>query len=472
MNFYQDIDGYGERTAIITETGEELTYRQFLQDADSFFGGLEERSLLFLICSNCLESVCAYIGALRKKVVPVMINSGIDRELYRRLFDTYRPDYVCAPGEWAGDGEADGEAATEIASYRGYKMYRTSSGAAAELHPELAMLLTTSGSTGSQKMVRQSYRNISSNAESIAAYLEIRETDRAITTMPMSYTYGLSIINSHLLRGAAIVVNNYSVVQKEFWELFRQTEPTTFGGVPFIYETLKTLRFGRLSTPSLRYITQAGGKMSKELVEEFNGYCREKDMKLIVMYGQTEATARMSYLPWEYADKKPGSIGIAIPGGAFSLLGEDGSTVEEANVTGELIYRGDNVVLGYAQGYEDLKLGDENHGILHTGDMAFRDEDGFYYIAGRKKRFLKMYGNRVNLDEVQEILCRQGYECVCGGEDDALKIYTTVSDAGVQQEMKAFIANALGLSPRGFLVVYLETIPRNEAGKILYAALP
>ena len=216
MNYYSDIDKYGDNIAIRTESGEELTYTKFLLDADTIVEKLESRKLVFLVCRNCLESVCAYIGALRKGVIPVMINAGIDADLYNTLFETYKPAYIYAPFDFASI-KAD---FVELAKYRDFTMYATACDTSYPVAKELALLLTTSGSTGSPKLVRQSYTNITANANSIAQYLEIVATDRAITTMPMSYTYCLSIINSHLLMGASIVMNEYSVIQREFWNVF------------------------------------------------------------------------------------------------------------------------------------------------------------------------------------------------------------------------------------------------------------
>ena len=274
-------------------------------------------------------------------------------------------------------------------------------------------------------MVRQSYNNILSNTESIVEYLNLDSTERPITTLPMNYTYGLSIINSHLYAGATILLTENTLIQKEFWNFFKTEQATSFGGVPYTYEMLKKLRFSRMNLPSLRYMTQAGGKLSPELHKEFAQDCIDKNRKFIVMYGQTEATARMAYLPSEYALKKYGSMGIAIPGGSFSLIDDNGNEITEDNITGELIYKGANVTLGYAESRSDLIKGDENHGVLLTGDMAKRDKDGFYYIVGRKKRFLKMFGKRVNLDEVERII-KSEYsflDCACDGTDDNMYKY-------------------------------------------------
>lgn len=462
MNFYDDLDKYYDRTAIITEAEEQISYQKLLETADILTAFIPERSLVFLVCKNSFESVAAYIGFLRKRIVPVLINSGMDTTLFSTLLKSYRPNLICCPKDWMAQGN-------ELHCYGEYHLLQTEYNQKHELFPELALLLTTSGSTGSPKLVRQSYQNITSNAKSIAQYLAITSKDRPITTLPMNYTFGLSIINSHLLMGASIIMTEATLMDKKFWNLLKIQQATTFSGVPYIYEMLKKLRFARMNLPSIRCMTQAGGKLSKELSAEFSEACAQKGIEFIVMYGQTEATARMSYLPWEYAECKAGSIGIAIPGGKFSLIDDDGKGIIESDISGELIYTGDNVTLGYAQGWADLNKGDENNGILHTGDMAKRDDDGFYYIVGRKKRFLKLFGNRVNLDEVEGLLNCAGYKCVCAGVDDHLKIYLT--DKSQMEEARSFISQKTGLNLAGFISIFIKEIPRNEAGKVLYSKL-
>lgn len=462
--FYNNLQAYNNKIALVTETKESISYSQLIDIMSTITKPMKSRRLIFLVCGNNVESICFYLGCLNKGIVPVLINNAITKDLYQTLLELYKPDYIAMPRGWKSE-----EVMTTLLSYESYDLLETNFNVGYELDDELALLLTTSGSTGSPKLVRQSYKNINHNTESIAAYLEISEKDRAITTMPMSYTYGLSIINSHLLKGATIILNEYTLMDKAFWRLLQEEKATTFGGVPYIYEMLKKLRFSKMNLPNIKYITQAGGKLSKEMAEEFNRICEEKGIKLIVMYGQTEATARMAYLPWEKAKEKAGSMGIAIPGGKFTLIDEDGKEILEAHTTGELVYTGDNVTLGYAESYMDLNNGDVNQGVLFTGDMAKRDEDGFYYIVGRKKRFLKLFGNRINLDEVEALLNLEDYECVCAGYDDRMKIYSTSEDDG--NKIKSFISKLTNIHPSAFEVQYINEIPRNEAGKVLYSAL-
>ena len=339
------------------------------------------------------------------------------------------------------------------------------------LYKDLALLLTTSGSTGSPKFVRQSYANIEANTKSIIEYLQLDSSERAITTLPMNYTYGLSIINTHLMVGATLLLTDKGLMQKEFWKLLKEEKATSFGGVPYTFEMLDRLRFYRMDLPDLRYMTQAGGKITPKLHEKFAEYAASTGKKFIVMYGQCEATARMGYLPADRAVEKCGSMGIVIPGGKFHLIDAKGNEITDSNVTGELVYEGANVTLGYAECVEDLSKGDERNGILQTGDMAQIDDEGFYYIVGRKKRFLKIYGNRVNLDEIDRLIKARfdNIECASAGVDDHMYIFVTSEK--IADDVKNFVVEKTKLNPAAFKVIIIDSIPKNDAGKTLYKEL-
>lgn len=465
MNCYSKLEKYSSSIAIITETSEYISYEKLLKSADDIGRKISKKCLVFIICKNCFESVAGYIGFMRAGIVPVLINSTIDNALFENLLEAYKPEYIYLP-------EEKSELAANykrVHALDDYILFETGCKADYAIHDDLALLLTTSGSTGSPKFVRLSYENIESNAVAIAQYLDITSADRPITTMPMSYSYGLSIINSHLIKGSSIILTDLTLMDKFFWKIIKENNATTFGGVPYTYQILKKLRFERMDLPGLKYITQAGGKLDPEISAEFAEICMQKNIKYFVMYGQTEAAPRMSYLPWEHVHSKVGSIGIAIPGGEFRLEDEHGNSIEENNAQGELVYQGDNVALGYAESCLDLSKGDENNGTLYTGDMAERDKDGFYYITGRKKRFLKLFGNRVNLDEVEQIIRSTGCDCVCSGTDDKLKIYVTNPDD--QELIRSCIVERIGINKAGFIFVHIERIPRSDSGKVMYTAL-
>lgn len=461
MNDFKKIEAFGNRTAVYAER--DYSYAEMIEIADGICGEVSERTLVFCLCSNNKESLFGYVGFIRGGVVPILLDASIQTDRLQRLIDLYKPAYIWA----SSDNQELSKEMDRSYAYGDYTLFKSPTVFQHNLDEQLALLLTTSGSTGSPKFVRLSYENIFKNAESIAEYLDIQADDKPITTLPMNYSYGLSIINSHFIRGATLIVTDASILKKEFWDLCKEQQATTFGGVPFLYEMLDRLKFETFDLPSLKTLTQAGGKLSPNLAAKFAETCNGKGIRFFTMYGQTEATARMSYLPHEKNLDKAGSIGIAIPGGELMLQDEAGNQLTEPHVIGELIYKGANVSLGYAESLADLSKKDENNGLLHTGDLAYVDQDGYFYITGRIKRIIKVAGNRISLDEVEALLKEHGHECICTGLDDQMVVYTLKED---QVQIKKIMKEKLNL--KGVKVRKIEEIPRNHFGKVLYSELP
>ena len=464
-----NFEQFKNNVAIIDEYGTDVSYEDLIEFGDKVASVISERSLAFVMCTNSIGSVAGYASFVNKGMVSVLLNAHLEKELLDNLVETYKPEYIWVPTEMCTEYEKYN--VQNVFSEYGYTLLKTTFDAKYELYDELCIMLTTSGSTGSPKFVRQSYKNVESNAKSIVQYLELNSSERPITTLPMNYTYGLSIINSHFMVGATLLVTDKGLMQKEFWKFFKGAEATSFGGVPYTYEMLERLRFFKMELPSLRYMTQAGGKLTPELHKKFAEYTEQKNVKFIVMYGQCEATARMGYLPAEKSLEKYGSMGIAIPGGKFKLIDVNGNDITEPHVTGELVYYGSNVTLGYAECGQDLIKGDERFGELCTGDMAQFDEDGYYYIVGRKKRFLKIYGNRVNLDEVDRMIKTKfdNIDVASAGIDDHMYIFVT--EERYANDVVKFVVEKTGLNPAAFQSIVIDSIPKNDAGKTLYKEL-
>jgi len=458
---------YENNIAAISDNGDSITYGQMVVANNELKKHIKDRTLIFILCTNTIGSVVGYTTCLNSNIVPLLLDSKLDAGLLSCLIDTYKPKFLWIPKILGGQFS---EYETVFSSYD-YVLVKTNFVTSYALNDELALLLTTSGSTGSPKLVRQSYKNIEANTKSIVEYLELDETERPITTLPMSYTYGLSIINSHIFVGAKLLLTDTTLMEKGFWSFFKEEKATSFGGVPYTYEILDKLRFFRMELTSLRTMTQAGGKLSPQLHKKFAEYAMTNGKHFIVMYGQAEATARMSYLPYYKSLEKYGSMGIAIPGGKFYLIDVDGNEVTESKVTGELVYEGANVTLGYAECGDDLVKGDERFGKLVTGDMANMDEDGYYYIVGRKKRFLKIFGNRVNLDETERMIKTHfnNLPCACAGVDD--KMYIFIIDGALCEDVRKYISEKTGLNHVAFKIKIIDEIPKNEAGKTLYIKL-
>ncbi|WP_233986580.1 AMP-binding protein [Pectobacterium versatile] len=451
-------------TVAIDEQGRHLHYGELCDLGACLAEHIPAGSLVFSFCENTFGSLIGYVGFVAHGIVPLMLDKNLDVALCESLIATYRPGWL-----WRPHGE-NGPSPNTIFTLEGYELLPTGL-SPYPMHKDLALLVSTSGSTGSPRLVRQSMRNILSNAESIVDYLAIDRHERPVLNLPMNYVYGLSIINSHLLRGATLLLTTRGIMQREFWSFIKEQQASSIAGVPYTYEMLKKLRFMSMKLPALKTLTQAGGKLQPELHREFAQYAQDNDKSFVVMYGAAEATSRMGYLPAEKSLEKCGSMGIPIPSGRFSIVDEFGHEIVNSGEIGELVYFGENVTLGYAECGNDLQKGDERGGFLYTGDMVRCDDDGYYYIVGRKNRFLKIFGNRIGLDEV-EIMIRTAFPamgCACGGTDDRLYIFIT--DAAFVDDVRQFVAHKIQLNHAALRIKVLSDIPKNSAGKILYSKL-
>jgi long-chain acyl-CoA synthetase len=462
-----NFDVFSNSIAIIDSKDRFWTYKELNEKVLSFQKLIrDEKSLIFILTQNKVDLLFSYIFAMQFGHVPLLINGDIDPILLTDLVTLYEPNYIISSEEndynfsnyTKLDNISDNITILKIDSFTKHN-----------IHPSLALLLSTSGSTGNPKLIRLTMANIESNMKVISSYLKLSNQDRAITTLPMNYTYGLSIINSHLYAGASIILTDFSIVDNQFWQLFNKYQPTSLNGVPYTYQLLKRLlKPNHLS--SLRYMTQAGGRLGSSLQQHFANLTKDNNIDFFVMYGQTEATARMAYLSPSRVLDKIESIGQTIPGGRFELVSEDGTLITSPHVLGELIYYGPNVALGYAQSLEDLSLGDQWSGRLATGDLAIIDEEGFYFIQGRKNRYVKVYGVRINLDDVEKEVIRfvGSQEIAIVGIEDRINIYSVMP---LDSNISNTVAKRFAIHPSVFTNNVISEIPKNKSGKTLYTNL-
>ncbi|HEX6424483.1 MAG TPA: AMP-binding protein [Acidimicrobiales bacterium] len=440
--FADDLLAHADRVAVVTAGGT-LSYAQLDARVREVAGALgRERRLVMIEAANAVEPLVAYLAALRGGH-PALLVPGDNPAVAQGLSTAYDPDVV-------------------IGRRGGWSVEERRAGSQHHLHPELALLLSTSGSTGSAKLVRLSRRNLAANAASIAEYLGIDERDRAVTSLPMQYCYGLSVINSHLATGAGLVLTDLSVVDSCFWDLVGSTGVTDIAGVPHTFDLLDRVGFAGMSLPDLRFVTQAGGRLDPDTVRRYAALGERDGWRFYVMYGQTEATARMAYLPAELASSRPQAIGVPIPGGSFAIHDPG------ANGVGELVYRGANVMLGYAERPGDLALG-RTVTTLHTGDLARRAADGLYEVVGRRSRFVKLYGLRIDLDQVERLLAGRGTTALCTGGDGGLVLAVArgTDVAGVRQ----LVGTTLRLPLAAVRVAELDELPRLGNGKPDYVTV-
>lgn len=467
MTLYPLDDVAPGHLALVDDAGRTLSYGQLRECSYRVGERVLARRVALVLTHNSIGCMATIVALLQRGAVPILIDAAADDRVAGEYIDRYQPEYLVLPagrslvrpGYSPISREFD-----DVLLVRRDNLNRTP-----ETHPDLALLLPTSGSTGSPKLVRQSRKNLRSNAESIAAFLRITPDARAVTSLPLFYAYGFSILNSHLFCGATMLATRYPVMAKQFWEFFREEGATSLAGVPLTYQMLQRLGFADMELPSLRTLTQAGGRMAEPLIREFARYARARGIDLYVMYGQTEATARMSYVPPSRAADKAGSIGIAIPGGEFFIVGENGDVIGGPRDEGELCYRGPNVAMGYAESRTDLTRGDDWSGVLRTGDVAYRDDDGFYFLTGRLSRFLKVFGKRVSLQDLEQMCCQVVGEAACGGVDDHVVVWITEADR--REETHRHLAERTNIHHSAFTVVVVPALPRTASGKVDYRSL-
>lgn len=442
-----DLSRHAGRTALWTDDGR-LGYSDLAARARELAGDVlgPERRLVLVEGANRVGSVVAYLAALQHGHAALLVPHGRDDQL-AQLVAAYDPDVVLRPG--AGDDVT--------ATVR-------RDGSAHDLHPDLALLLSTSGSTGSPKLVRLSRENVRANAASIASYLDLTADDRAATSLPLHYCYGLSVLNSHLVAGGGLVLTDLSVVDECFWERFGAAGATSFAGVPYTFDLLDRSGFEQRDLPTLRYVTQAGGRMAPDRVRRYAELGRRRGWDLFVMYGQTEATARMAYLPPALAAERPGAVGVAVPGGRLRVdpvpeCAEPGS--------GELVYTGPNVMMGYAESPADLARGAEV-AELRTGDLA-REVDGLFEVVGRRNRHAKVFGLRLDLDRVERCVGEAAGEVRCVALDETLHVFT--ARPRVRDAVAASVRDLCGLPPAAVRVHVLAELPVTATGKPDHGAL-
>ena len=464
---FNNINSYGDNVALILQNGDHVTYTELFALTSDFASHLCEHSLLLIITQTSHEPIIAYIAAIMNDVTVMFVDIKTSNDDIDALAQKYCPDFIFAPHEWF-DEKLHLYNATN-STMDNYLLVRQAEKRGLKINPTLAILLPTSGSLGSAKFVRLSHENLKSNTDAIISYLNIKHTDRSITTMPIGYSFMLSIINSHMIAGASIVICNNSVVEKEFWSKARDNKITSISGVPVLFQILVRMGLEKMAIPTLRQLTQAGGKLSNSLASKVIAFASENGAEFITMYGQTEASPRMSYLDWQYAEKKIGSIGKPILQTQMWLESEDGEIVNTPDRQGEIIFSGTNVCLGYADGAADLSRGDDNLGILRTGDLATCDADGFYFVTGRLKRIAKIDGFRINLDDLDERVRAAGVEVAC--VEDKEKIVAFYVGDMETDEMVDFLQSLTGQKKTIFSCRKIAEIPRTSSGKISYKDL-
>ncbi|MEM6589893.1 MAG: AMP-binding protein [Pseudomonadota bacterium] len=441
----------------LTEDSTTLTYGQAFDQADLLYAGTI-RGVALILCDRNIDTVLAYIGALRAGHVPLLIDAETKPGALSRILSEYRPDYLFAPASFEPSEGWHAHTRTGTS-----QLWAAANREDTPLHQNLCLLLPTSGSTGDPKTVRLTAANVQSCTEEICRYLSMTPDVRAAALLPLHYSYGLSVLHSVMEARATFVLTQKSVLDRDFWAFVEEANITDIAGVPFIFEIMRRMKIPDAVMANLRCVTQAGGRLDPRITKQFVTLFASADVQYFTMYGQTEAAPRIAYLPPEMAEEKLGAVGRPLSIGT-ACIAETGAPTGE----GELLYSGPNVCMGYAQNRADLAKGDELMGRLHTGDHVCIDDDGIIHIIGRRARFVKLQGQSVSLDHVESILKAQDIDCRAIGRDNLLVIcHTGEAEARIAETLKEnFTVHSSSVKIKA-----VEELSLNSSGKPDYTAL-
>ena len=466
MRLFKSFNKYNKNIAIIDKEYSNLSYKQVLIETDKIKKKIKNRSLILIVSENSIGSLLAYLFCIMNNHVGIVVESKTTKKNILKIFKNYQPDYIFLSKKIKSIFK---NISSEKYTFFDQSLMKNKINKKKKLNKSLSLLLPTSGSMGSIKFVKLSRNNLKYNTDSIISYLKISKKDSAITNLPISYSYMLSVINTHFEVGASIVISKYSLIEKKFWETLKENKITSFNGVPYTYEMLIRIGLKNIKTDTLKYLTHAGGKLEKDKLKEIIKFCKKNNLKFFSMYGQTEASPRISYLKPEFSQKKIGSIGKGIPGSKMYIINNTGKKILKPFVEGEIICEGKNVFMGYSKDYNDLKNANEENYKLKTGDLGYFDKNGFFYITSRISRIAKIFGNRVDLGALESLMSQKSYKVACLSDNKIVFIF--IEKKYNKTNLINTISKITNLSINSFELIKLKYLPRTANNKISYSEL-
>lgn len=391
---------------------------------------------IMILSFNNLFMLKAYLAIIKSENVCIPLDPRIEKDNFEYIAGLTEPSMIFLTDDIMNKlplGDYSCVTPSAISGIEDYHEgdfdYDTDSEVCAEI-------IFTSGSTGEPKGVMISHKNLIANTSSIVEYLELTSDDRMLVVLPFYYCYGLSLLHTHLRVGGSIVFNNSFIFLGKVMKDLTEYKCTGFAGIPSHFQILLRISdtFRQTSFPDLKYVTQAGGKLATIFIDEFRG--AHPEIKFIVMYGQTEATARLSWLPPEKYEKRKGSVGKGIPGVTLKVVNEKGLKIKPGE-TGEIIAKGDNVMMGYFHDEEGTKK-TLRDGYLYTGDLGTVDEDDYIYLTARSKEIIKVRGKRVSPKEIEAVILEMPgvIDCTIYSIDDEIEGESLKASIIVRKDFK------------------------------------
>jgi long-chain acyl-CoA synthetase len=458
-SFWRGLGSFGDEIAILdADAGTCWTYAQLAAAVDQVAERLRtrERAVILLFAANEVASIICYLAALEARQTVFLSPVPINHPGAAVLIERYRPELVLFRS--AIPERAILDQYELVPPVNGYHLLARRERGGPAPHDDLALVLSTSASTGSPKGVRLSYRSLHTGAAMVTEAIGLSPHERYLLSLPFSYVYGLSVVNSTLQAGASLVVVTGTAADKTYWERVAREKVTAMAAVSQTFALMRTLGIDAHALPSLRKLTHSGDALQPALFTWVFENFATHGAAIYLMYGQTEAGGRMTVLPPSSLPTHSRSVGVPIGTSSVSIASD-----------GEIIFRGPTVMLGYAHSREDLICGDLQDGELHTGDTGYIDALGLLHISGRLSRFCKVYGQRIGLDEVERVFDRKARVAAIE-KDDVISVFVegvTLDPVATRLEL----ARRFSVPPQSFRIVEIPELPRTERGKVSYASL-
>jgi long-subunit acyl-CoA synthetase (AMP-forming) len=467
MQLFKNFNKFKNFIALIDENKNEIKYKDIISQAEILQNKLKKKDLILIVAENTIGSILSYIYSILNNYIIIFVDFGVHDNEIKSIITKYKPALIAGSDKKLLNLIKKNKYNKIFNTHENFYFYKTNY-KSLQIDKNLQMLLPTSGSSGGKKYVKISKQNIYENTISIIKYLKITKKDRAITNMPYCYSYMLSILNTHLQRGGTIIVSRKSIIQKEFWQIFNNFKLTSFNGVPYIYEMMDKIGLKRIFSKNLKYITQAGGKLDKKLSLKIAKLALKKKIKFFSMYGQTEASPRISYLEPKFSIKKNGSIGKAIFNTKMWIQNGN-KIITKPYIRGNIFFSGKNIMMGYAKSHLDIIKSSKKKYKLNTGDIGYFDKEGFYYITGRSMRYAKIYGHRIDLDEIEAKMKSKKLDIACVGKLNTINVFYNDKKRLTKIKKKLYSIFNQNLNALNFL--YIHSFPRTSSKKINYKIL-
>ena len=466
MKLFQNFKSY-EKNIALSDGSQKITYKKLILICNEINQKIKKNSLLLIFAGNNIGSIISYIFSQRYGFPSILINEEYEKKEIVNLIKIYKPEYIFSEKKHFQKFKKN--SFYQYFNFLNFNLYKTKIKSSTKVHKNISLLLPTSGTMGTSKIVKLSKENLKFNTDSIINYLKINQKNKTITNLPISYSFMLSVINTHLESGAFIYVTHNSIIQKKFWEDFNLYEIDSFNGVPYSYEILLKLKLEKVFRgQKIRYFTQAGGGLEKEKLRKILKFSKRNKIKFYSMYGQTEASPRISYLNPKYSLKKIGSIGKPIKNTQMWLENENNTKITEPYKKGEIIFKGKNIFVGYAKNIKDLQHS-ESIKVLKTGDIGFFDKQKFFYITGRKNRICKIFGTRIDLNELELKLKKIKFDVCCVSKDN--NIFAAYTKNYNNKKLQKLISNFTRQSTNNIFCERFKSLPRNKSNKIDFSKI-